>query len=81
MTIFVYLFSGLPERQGSKMSSTAGDGIRPREPLREAMADMSLNGAQKSEYDSNSQPMTAECAPSVRLMVTRPLEAVVNDSV
>jgi hypothetical protein len=27
MTIFVYLSSVLPERQESKMSSTAGDGI------------------------------------------------------
>ena len=27
MTIFVYLCSGLPERQGSKMSSVTGEGI------------------------------------------------------
>jgi hypothetical protein len=28
MTIFVYLRSGLPERQGSKMASMTGEGIR-----------------------------------------------------
>ena len=27
MTIFVYLCSGLPERQGSKMASVTGEGI------------------------------------------------------
>jgi hypothetical protein len=29
MTIFVYLRSGLPERQGSKMASMTGEGISP----------------------------------------------------
>ena len=52
--------------------------MRPAQSAREAMA--SVNGV---EYEDayNSQPISTECAPGVRLMVTRPLEAVVNDSV
>lgn len=54
--------------------------MRPAEPLREAMSNMSLNGGQNSENSCNSKPMSADCAPGVRLMVTRPLEVVINDS-
>jgi Heterokaryon incompatibility protein (HET) len=51
--------------------------MRPDQSAREVMS--SISGVQsKDDYDS--QPMSAECGFGVRLMVTRPLEAVVNDS-
>ena len=50
------------------------------DPLSDGVASMSLDGTQTSEDVYSLRPMSAECAPGVRLMVTRPLEAVVNDS-
>jgi hypothetical protein len=57
--------------------------MRPQDALRQRMTNMNLSGAQSSEEkeQDGSRPMSAECATGVRLMVTRPLEAVVNDSV
>ncbi|KAJ5632960.1 hypothetical protein N7490_009299 [Penicillium lividum] len=52
--------------------------MRPVESAREAMASVS-DPEILDEFDS--QPMNAECGPGIRLMVSRPLEAVVSDSV
>ncbi|KAF9884823.1 hypothetical protein FE257_001239 [Aspergillus nanangensis] len=52
--------------------------MRPAENAPEAMAPATEVGNPDDIY---SEPMSAECAPGVRLMVTRPLEAVVSDSV
>ncbi|KAJ6103375.1 hypothetical protein N7486_005802 [Penicillium sp. IBT 16267x] len=52
--------------------------MRPAANAREAMASVS-DPEHLEEIDS--QPMNADCGPGVRLMVSRPLEAVVSDSV
>ncbi|XHF98560.1 hypothetical protein AWENTII_002109 [Aspergillus wentii] len=49
----------------------------PAASTKEAMASLSETASQD---DQDSQPMTADCGPGVRLMITRPLEAVVSDS-
>ncbi|OCL09073.1 HET-domain-containing protein [Glonium stellatum] len=72
---------GIDSSAGLRAAKPILRALGPTDPLSEAMAGASLNGTQKSENDSNSQQMSAECAPGVRLMVARPLEAVINDSV
>ncbi|GAA91388.1 heterokaryon incompatibility protein [Aspergillus luchuensis IFO 4308] len=52
--------------------------MRPVASPREAMASV-FDPEDLNEVDS--QPMNAECGPGVRLMVSRPLEAVIGDSI
>lgn len=56
-------------------------GLRAMKPAASMREEMLLVSDSKDLDQSDSQPLVADCAPRVRLMVTRPLEAVINDSI
>ncbi|GKZ26586.1 hypothetical protein AbraIFM66951_002815 [Aspergillus brasiliensis] len=55
--------------------------LRTMRPVANAQETMASVSGPEDINEDHSQPMYAECGPGIRLMVSRPLEAVIGDSV